>query len=138
MIAGRCRVSLDVRHADDALRMAAVDRLRTMAHEIAARRGLALDWSARFEHPATAMDGSLTAMLTRAVERTGVPATTISSGAGHDAMIVAAYMPAAMLFIRTPGGVSHHPDESVTEEDVTAALAAGGTFLDEMASAAGG
>jgi allantoate deiminase len=109
-----------------------------MAHEIAARRGLALDWSARFEHPATAMDGSLTAMLTRAVERTGVPATTISSGAGHDAMIVAAHMPAAMLFIRTPGGVSHHPDESVTEEDVTAALAAGGTFLDEMASAAGG
>ena len=138
VIAGRCRVSLDVRHADDALRTAAVDRLRSMAHEIAARRGLALDWSARFEHPATAMDGSLTAMLTRAVERTGVPATTISSGAGHDAMIVAAHMPAAMLFIRTPGGVSHHPDESVTEEDVTAALAAGVTFLDEMASAAGG
>jgi allantoate deiminase len=53
-------------------------------------------------------------------------------------MIVAAHMPAAMLFIRTPGGVSHHPDESVTEEDVTAALAAGVTFLDEMASAAGG
>jgi allantoate deiminase len=138
VIAGRCRVSLDVRHADDVLRTAAVDRLRSMAHEIAARRGLALDWSARFEHPATAMDGSLMAMLSRAVERTGVPATTISSGAGHDAMIVAAHMPAAMLFIRTPGGVSHHPDESVTEEDVTAALAAGVTFLDEMASAAGG
>jgi allantoate deiminase len=138
VIAGRCRVSLDVRHADDALRTTAVDRLRSMAHEIAARRGLALDWSARFDHPATAMDVSLTAILARAVERTGVPATTISSGAGHDAMIIAAHMPAAMLFIRTPGGVSHHPDESVTEEDVAAALAAGVKFLDEMAGAAGG
>ena len=84
------------------------------------------------------MDAPLTAMLTRAVERTGAPATTISSGAGHDAMIVAAHMPAAMLFIRTPGGISHHPDESVREEDVAVALAAGVAFLDEMASAAGG
>jgi len=84
------------------------------------------------------MDVSLTAVLARAVERTGVPATTISSGAGHDAMIIAAHMPAAMLFIRTPGGVSHHPDESVTEEDVAAALGAGIKFLDEMAGAAGG
>ena len=84
------------------------------------------------------MDASLTAILAHAVEHTGVPATTISSGAGHDAMIIAAHMPAAMLFIRTPGGVSHHPDESVTEEDVAAALAAGVKFLDEMAGAAGG
>ena len=37
----------------------------------------------------------------------------MTSGAGHDAMIVAARMPAAMLFLRSPGGISHHPDESV-------------------------
>ena len=44
------------------------------------------------------------------------------SGAGHDAMVMAARVPTAMLFLRSPGGISHHPDEAVREEDVEAAL----------------
>jgi allantoate deiminase len=51
------------------------------------------------------------------------------SGAGHDAMILARKVPASMLFLRSPGGISHHPDESVLPEDVDAALAAGAQFL---------
>jgi allantoate deiminase len=38
-------------------------------------------------------------------------------------MIVARRMPVAILFLRSPGGLSHHPDESVLVEDVEAALA---------------
>ncbi len=56
----------------------------------------------------------------------------MASGAGHDAMIVARRMPAAMLFLRSPGGISHHPDESVLAEDVGAALEAGMRFLEEL------
>jgi allantoate deiminase len=37
-----------------------------------------------------------------------------------------------MLFLRSPGGISHHPDESVLEEDVEAALTAGVFFLRRM------
>jgi allantoate deiminase len=48
-------------------------------------------------------------------------------------MIVASRMPVAMLFIRSEKGISHHPAESVREEDVAAALAAGRQFLDEIA-----
>ena len=44
-------------------------------------------------------------------------------------MILAAKVPAVMLFLRSPGGVSHHPDENVLVEDVTAALNAGMHFL---------
>jgi allantoate deiminase len=51
------------------------------------------------------------------------------SGAGHDAMILAKKVPAAMLFLRSPGGISHHPEESVLEEDVDAALAVGEQLL---------
>jgi allantoate deiminase len=54
------------------------------------------------------------------------------SGAGHDAMIVARRMPAAMLFLRSPGGISHHPDESVLANDVDAALEVGMRLLDEL------
>lgn len=133
VIAGRCRLSLDVRHADNAARAAAVDCLRTAASEITARRGVRVDWSVRLDQPSTPMDATLVATLSRAVARAGVPTMTMSSGAGHDAMVLAPHLSATMLFIRTPGGVSHHPDESVDAKDVTVALAAGKNFLDELA-----
>jgi allantoate deiminase len=47
-------------------------------------------------------------------------------------------MPAAMLFLRTPGGISHHPDESVLEEDVAAGLAVGRRFLEDLTPVANG
>jgi allantoate deiminase len=37
-------------------------------------------------------------------------------------MAVAALCPIGMLFVRCAGGISHHPDEAVTEQDVDAAL----------------
>jgi allantoate deiminase len=78
------------------------------------------------------MDAALTAMLERAVARSGYDVHRLISGAGHDAMILASQMPVAMLFIRSPGGISHHPDESVAPEDVAAALAVGTAFIDDL------
>jgi allantoate deiminase len=42
-----------------------------------------------------------------------------------------------MLFLRSPGGISHHPDETVLPEDVSAALDAGRRFLEELERAHG-
>ena len=56
----------------------------------------------------------------------------MTSGAGHDAMIIAPHFPAAMLFVRSPGGISHQPDEAVTVEDVEAALLCGSRFLADL------
>ena len=70
------------------------------------------------------------APVARAVELAGYPVHLMPSGAGHDAMIMAAKLHASMLFVRSPGGISHHPDETVREEDVAAALAAGECFLE--------
>jgi allantoate deiminase len=79
------------------------------------------------------MYGPLTGRVARAVERSGWTPHRMTSGAGHDAMILAMHFPAAMLFIRNPGGVSHHPDEDVREEDVAAALASGLALLEDLA-----
>ena len=65
----------------------------------------------------------------RAVEAAGFPVHRMVSGAGHDAMILARKVPAAMLFLRSPGGISHHPDETVRPDDVAAALAVGAEYL---------
>ena len=68
------------------------------------------------------------------MEAAGLPAKQMPSGAGHDAMVMAGRMPVAMLFVRSPGGVSHHPAETVREEDVEAALHVGAKFLERLAA----
>jgi allantoate deiminase len=134
VIAGSCRVSVDVRHADDRVRTAAVARIREAAEAITTDRQLRLEWTTRVECPATRLDAALVETLSQALETIGLPAMRMPSGAGHDAVIVAPHIPAAMLFVRSPGGVSHHPDEAVLDDDVSLALAAGMAFLDRLAA----
>ena len=113
VIAGSAAMSLDVRHVDDAIRTEAVARLLDCAQQIAARRGLTFTSELRLDQPAAPMDAGLTEVLAQAVRAGGHSDHRMPSGAGHDAMIMAKQMPAAMLFLRSPGGISHHPDESV-------------------------
>jgi len=56
----------------------------------------------------------------------------MSSGGGHDAMILAPTIPSAMLFLRSPGGLSHHPDETDLPQDVEAALETAMEFLAQL------
>jgi allantoate deiminase len=132
VIPGEARASVDARHPDDIIRCGAMESVLRAGHEIAERRGLSLSVDSRYEQASVSMDAGLTRMLERAVRASGLPAHRMASGAGHDAMIVARYMPAAMLFLRSPGGISHHPDETVLPEDVAAALRIGAAFLEEL------
>ena len=134
VIAGAVRVSLDVRHAHDSERNGAVESLLAQAEAIAARRGLALQCTRQMDQPAVPLDERLTEFLAQAIEAAGLPVKRMPSGAGHDAMVMAARVPTAMLFLRSPGGISHHPDEAVLEEDVAAALAVCRKFLERLAA----
>ena len=134
VIAGSAALSLDVRHVRDTTRKTAVDALLEQAHSIAERRGLKLEWIEKMDVPSVPMDERLTAHMTDAIEAAGFPAKAMPSGAGHDAMIMAARMPTAMLFLRSPDGLSHHPDEAVREEDVEVALQVGEKFLQRLAA----
>lgn len=134
VIAGSAQVSLDVRHMDDRARISAVDTLLEKASTIADRRGLALQHTRQLDQPGVPMDERLTAFLAEAMEASGFPARRMPSGAGHDAMVMAGRMPSAMLFLRSPGGISHSPAETVREEDVEAALRVGAKFLERLAA----
>jgi allantoate deiminase len=136
VIAGNVLASLDVRHANDVTRKQAVEALQACATEIAARRGLAVSWKYNLDQGSVAMDVALVETLKRSVSDSGYPVHQMVSGAGHDAMIMASRMPAAMLFLRSPGGISHHPDETVLPEDVAAALMTGITFLEKLQESA--
>jgi allantoate deiminase len=128
-IPGQVRVSLDVRHTSDEVREQALDRLITAAYGVASRRGLAVNIPRRLPQATVPLDPSLCAILERAMEP---PVHRMSSGAGHDAMIIAPHVPSTMLFLRSPGGISHSPKESVQESDVDAALSTGLRFFKDL------
>jgi allantoate deiminase len=129
VIAGVATASLDVRHASDEIRHNAVHCLTDASEAIARSRGLRVCIETRSDRPATPMDAGFTALLEDAVRAAGYPVHRMPSGAGHDAMILAGHVPTAMLFVQSPGGLSHCPEESVREDDVAAALACGAEFL---------
>jgi allantoate deiminase len=134
VIAGEVRLSLDVRHGSDEIRIQAVEDLVEQAQEIARRRGLTARWKTLLEQRAVAMDPFLVAEIERAIGKTGGAPHRMVSGAGHDAMILAEKVPAAMIFLRTPGGISHDPSESVAVEDVEKAIDCGLHLLDQLAA----
>src|SRR5438093_1867285 len=134
VIPGEVRASLDVRHQDDSIRSSSVRRILDCAGAIAERRQLQFKWELRQEQAAVICDSALTEMMARSVETAGYPIHSMVSGAGHDAMVMASRMPVAMLFVRSPAGISHHSDETVRIEDVASSVEVGRQFLKDLGS----
>jgi len=134
VIAGEARVTLDVRHRHDEARTRAVEYLVQQAEDVATRRGLKMRWNLLMDQPAVPMDPFLVKQVEQAVRSAGCEPYRMVSGAGHDAMILAEKVPAAMIFLRTPGGISHDPAESVEVGDVAKAIDCGLHLLDQLAS----
>ena len=134
VIAGEAWLTLDVRHSSDQIRTRAVNNLIRQSEEIAARRGLSVRENTLLSQPAVAMDSFLNGEIEQAILKTGCKPHRMVSGAGHDAMIMAEKIPAAMIFLRTPGGISHDPAESVAVEDVEKAIECGLHLLDQLAA----
>jgi allantoate deiminase len=134
VIAGEARATLDIRHASDRARTEALDELIRQAESIAARRGVTVKWRTLLAQHAVAMDPFMTEQIELAIQKAGCEPHRMASGAGHDAMILADKIPAAMIFLRTPGGISHDPAESVHLDDVAKALECGRHLLAQLAA----
>jgi allantoate deiminase len=133
VVPGTVAFSIDIRAGTGAIRDQAADAMRAALAGIANRRKVTLDLARQQDLPATPCDVGLTRLMEQAVEvATGAPPRTLVSGAGHDAMVMAALAPVSMLFIRCRGGISHHPDEAVREDDVEAALRAMTDVIDRF------
>jgi allantoate deiminase len=134
VIAAEARLSLDLRHKSDEIRSRASDLLLRQAREVANRRGLSVHCAVLFQQNTIALDEFLVAQIEEATRRAGCPKHRMVSGAGHDAMILAEKIPAAMIFLRSPGGISHDPAESVEVNDVAKALECGLHLLEQLAN----
>jgi allantoate deiminase len=132
IIPGKSRVALDIRHDLDSERTGALGALIKEAEALATRRGVTVECRMLLAQPAVAMDPFLTQQIALAMQKAASQSYRMASGAGHDAMILAEKIPAAMIFLRTPGGVSHHPSETVQLDDVVKALQCGQHLLAQL------
>lgn len=123
VIPGSAVLSLDVRHAEDAMRAQAVAELVAAAERAGSGRSVEVHARETSREAAIAMDAGVVGTLAEAVAKAGFPVHRMVSGAGHDAMVLARAVPTGMLFLRTPQGLSHHPDEAVGASDTAAACA---------------
>jgi allantoate deiminase len=134
VIAASARVSLDVRHGSDAVCEQVATMLSEQAAGIATRRGLKVRTTALLDQKSVQMDPFLVDQIERAIRSAGCKPHRMVSGAGHDAMILAEKVPAAMILVPSPDGISHDPAESVRTEDVANALECGLQLLDQLAA----
>jgi allantoate deiminase len=137
VIAGEARFSLDVRSGEVVRRDRATEAILDAFQKIADRRGLGLATKRVHDLPASPCDPLLMDLLDAAAAAADQPIRRLVSGAGHDAMAMAALCPTAMLFIRCRGGVSHNPAEHVDPADAEIALQVMLGFIDRLGATIG-
>ena len=133
VVPGAATLSLDVRHADDAIRTASAKHLLARAAEIATRRQVKVASDLLAENRSVQCAPRLVALFARSIEELGHPVMRLASGAGHDAVAMSALTDVGMLFVRCKGGISHNPAESVTTDDVAVAIDVVSRFLELVA-----
>lgn len=115
-IPSRVRAWLDARAADEATLTALVEQISADAAGFAASDGIELEVTVESITPIVEFPDVPRARLQHALERLGdVP--VLPTQAGHDAGILSAKVPTAMLFVRNPTGVSHSPEEHAETAD---------------------
>jgi allantoate deiminase len=129
IIPGRVLFTVDLRALTDARRVEATERFSAEAARIAKARGLTVSIEPFHEiataHCAPVLQDALAASVTEL----GHTAVRLPSGAGHDAQVMARLCPAAMLFVRCRGGISHNPAEFASVADMGLAVAALTKFI---------
>lgn len=113
VIASRVDFWLDVRHPDDAVTAAVVLDIHRAAQLIAAEEGCDFEFLQESLSPTVGFDAHLSGQLGASLGDVPV----LDTGAGHDAGVIAAHVPSAMLFVRNPSGISHSPEEYVEDAD---------------------
>lgn len=122
VIAGKVELSLDVRHLQDELRDAAVEKLLAVGSLLATQELCDFEVLEHSSQTSVWCDRHLQATLADAVTAVNGQVVELESWAGHDAVVLGKQFPMAMLFVRHPGGISHHPGERVELADVAAAI----------------
>lgn len=123
---------LDVRHPDDAVTAALVEKIHRDAQAIAATEGCTVDLAEESLSGTVHFDSRLTQALAASVQRRVPDVPLLPTGAGHDAGVLAAVVPTGMIYVRNPSGISHSPEESVEDDDADTGTLALADALEDL------
>jgi N-carbamoyl-L-amino-acid hydrolase len=127
------RAWLDVRAPDEITVMDTVTTVRSVAKRFSFEHGVTFDVRQESFIPPVRFDPGLRDRIAAVLAAAGIQAPVLPTAAGHDAGILAARLPAAMLFVRNPTGISHSPAEHADLSDCEAGVRALAAVLEDLA-----
>ncbi|MBS1163594.1 MAG: Zn-dependent hydrolase [Burkholderiaceae bacterium] len=125
VIAARAKVTVDLRNTDEALLREAERRFAQFLARLAAEEGVRIEAKSLARFEPVIFDRGVADLVTRTAGRLGHSCRPMTSGAGHDAQMMARICPTAMIFVPSVKGISHNP----AEHTEPAHLAAGADVL---------
>jgi N-carbamoyl-L-amino-acid hydrolase len=120
VIPARARVTVDLRNTDEALLRQAEQRLTGFLEQLAAAEGVRLEARSLARFEPVIFDRGVADLIARTAQRLGHSCRPMTSGAGHDAQMIARIAPTAMIFVPSIGGISHNPAEDTRPEHLAA------------------
>jgi len=120
VVADRVRMTVDLRNLNEDLLQEAEKRLQEFSHQVAEDEGVEIQVSELARYQPTPFDDTVTDMIAGTAEQLGLNGKPMSSGAGHDAQILAPSCPTGMIFVPSLGGISHNVSEFTDPKDLAA------------------
>jgi len=125
VIAARAKVTVDLRNTDEALLAQAESKFAAFLAQLAADEGVTIEAKSLARFEPVIFDKGVADLVARTARKLGHSCRPMTSGAGHDAQMMARIAPTAMIFVPSVKGISHNP----AEHTEPAHLAAGADVL---------
>lgn len=120
VVAARARLTIDLRNTDNAVLSQAESRLGQFLEQLARDEGVKIETHSLARFDPVTFDPSIAQLVARKAQQLGHSCRPMTSGAGHDAQMLARICPAAMIFVPSVKGISHNPAEHTEPADLTA------------------
>jgi N-carbamoyl-L-amino-acid hydrolase len=118
VIAARASVTVDLRNTDEATLQRAEQALAAFVQQLAAAQGVAVQTRQLVRFEPVQFDPRLVGLIEASAQARGHRTRRMTSGAGHDAQMMARICPAAMVFVPSVQGISHNPREHTDPADL--------------------
>lgn len=135
VIPSRATFTVDLRDPDEDRLRQEEAALEAYLAQVAKEEGVSFEIERLARFQPVAFDGKIVELIEKAAARRGHTVRRMTSGAGHDAQMIARIAPAAMIFVPSLGGISHNPKEKTPDEDL---VAGANLLLDVVKQIAGG
>lgn len=120
VIPARATFTVDLRDPDEARLQGAEAALAGYLEALAQAEGVTISAERLARFAPVTFDPEIVALIEQAAAQRGLRSRRMTSGAGHDAQMMARICPAAMIFVPSTGGISHNPREHTPDADLIA------------------